>query len=255
MNNDITIHFLGTNGWFNTKTGDTTCHLLDFPNCYIILDAGNALYKVDKYIVQDKPIFLFLSHFHLDHIFGLHILNKFEFKQGLTICCYDGGRKILHHLMKGPYTIPINQLKYDVKIKEISQGYNKDFPFMVKAQALVHSTRCFGYRFEFENRVVTYCTDTGLCSSIYDLANNANLLIAECSLRPGQIKSKWASNPHMSPMDAALVARDSNVEQLALIHFDADNYTTLEQRKEAVKEAEKYFPNVIFTQDDMVLEV
>ena len=59
----------------------------------------------------------------------------------------------------------------------------------------------------------------------------------------------------MSPKDAALVARDSNVKQLALIHFDADNYTTLEQRKEAVKEAEKYFPNVIFTQDDMVLKV
>ena len=53
--------------------------------------------------------------------------------------------------MKGPYTIPINQLEYDVKIKEISQGYNKDFPFMLKAQALVHSTRCYGYRFEFEN--------------------------------------------------------------------------------------------------------
>ena len=120
---------------------------------------------------------------------------------------------------------------------------------------MVHSTRCFGYRFEFENKVITYCTDTGLCASINDLSNNANLLIAECSLRPGQIKSKWASNPHMSPKDAALVARDSNVKQLALIHFDADNYTTLEQRKGAVKEAEKYFPNVIVTQDDMVLEV
>ena len=59
----------------------------------------------------------------------------------------------------------------------------------------------------------------------------------------------------MSPMDAALVARDSNVEQLALIHFDADNYTNLEQRKKYVKEAEKYFSNAIYTQDDMVLEV
>ena len=58
MNNDAIVHFLGTNGWFSTNTGDTTCHLLDFQSCYIILDAGNALYKVDKYIVQNKPIYL-----------------------------------------------------------------------------------------------------------------------------------------------------------------------------------------------------
>jgi len=151
------------------------------------------------------------------------------------------GEEILHHLMKEPYTIPINQLKYNVKINEISQGYNEGFPFMLKAQALVHSTRCFGYRFEFENKVITYCTDTGPCPSINDLANNANLLIAECSLRSGQINYKWASNPHTSPMDTALVAQNSNVGQLALIHFDADNYTILEQRKEAIKEAENIF--------------
>ena len=100
MTNDIKVHFLGTNGWYSSQTGDTTCHLLELPNCYIILDAGNAIYKIDEHIIENKPIYLFLSHFHMDHIFGLHILNKFHFEQTLTICCYDGGEKILNNILK-----------------------------------------------------------------------------------------------------------------------------------------------------------
>jgi len=29
MINDIKVHFLGTNGWFSSQTGDTTCHFLN----------------------------------------------------------------------------------------------------------------------------------------------------------------------------------------------------------------------------------
>ena len=247
MNNDVKVHFLGTNGWFSTKTGDTTCHLIDFPNCYIILDAGNAIYKIDQYIVKNKPIYLFISHFHMDHIFGLHILNKFAFKQTLTICCYEGGEKILENILNQPFTMPIKQLNYKVKVKEISIGYNKGFPFRLRAQKLVHSTKCFGYRFEYEKKIITYCTDTGPCSSINDLAKKADLLIAECSLKPGQVALKnW---PHMSPKDAAIYAKDSNVKKLALIHFDANNYSTLDQREDAIIEAKKYFPDVIGAKD------
>ena len=59
------IHFLGTNGWHTTETGDTLCTLIETENEYIVLDAGNAIRKLDKF--EDKPVFLFLSHFHIDH--------------------------------------------------------------------------------------------------------------------------------------------------------------------------------------------
>ena len=69
------IIFLGTNGWYDTSLGNTICTLIKTQDFHIILDAGNGLYKIDRHIIDEKPVFLFLSHFHLDHIIGLHILN------------------------------------------------------------------------------------------------------------------------------------------------------------------------------------
>ncbi len=72
------ITFLGTNGWYDTSTGNTICILVETDKYNIVLDAGNGLYKIDRYISSEKPVYLFLSHFHLDHIIGLHILGKFN---------------------------------------------------------------------------------------------------------------------------------------------------------------------------------
>ena len=84
------IRLLGTNGWYDTKTGDTTCIFIDSKDYYLIFDAGNGIYKLESFIKKPKPVFLFLSHFHLDHISGLHILNKFDLLEGLTIAGQTG---------------------------------------------------------------------------------------------------------------------------------------------------------------------
>lgn len=41
------IIFLGTNGWYDTQTGNTICILMESNDYYFILDAGNGLYKAD----------------------------------------------------------------------------------------------------------------------------------------------------------------------------------------------------------------
>ena len=78
------IVFLGTNGWYDTETGNTICTLVQTNEYNIIFDAGNGIHKVDRYIDWSKPAFLFLGHFHVDHIEGFHILAKFRFAKGLT---------------------------------------------------------------------------------------------------------------------------------------------------------------------------
>ena len=37
------IHFLGTNGWFDTRLGNTLSVLLDTAKAYIVFDAGGDL--------------------------------------------------------------------------------------------------------------------------------------------------------------------------------------------------------------------
>jgi len=79
------ILFLGTNGWYDTNTGSTICGLVETRNAYFIFDAGNGLHRIDRCIKRNKPIYLFLSHYHLDHVVGLHIMNKFNFAQGVDV--------------------------------------------------------------------------------------------------------------------------------------------------------------------------
>ena len=99
------ITFLGTNGWYSSPTGDTPCILIDAKDQYIVLDAGNGIYKLDQYIKEDKPILLFISHFHIDHVSGLHILAKFDFKQGIDVYIGKGRTKDFETLVNPPFTL------------------------------------------------------------------------------------------------------------------------------------------------------
>jgi ribonuclease BN (tRNA processing enzyme) len=108
------IYFLGTNGWYTSPTGDTPCILIDSKDQYVVFDAGNAIYKIDKYIKEDKPVSLFLIHFHIDHISGLHMLVKFKFKRGIDIYFARGRKKDFNLFVNPPYTIGITNDKKNI---------------------------------------------------------------------------------------------------------------------------------------------
>ncbi|MBU4299159.1 MBL fold metallo-hydrolase [Patescibacteria group bacterium] len=248
---NIKIIFLGTNGWYDTKTGNTICTLLETKEYSIILDAGNGIYKIAQYIDVKKPAFLFLTHFHLDHIVGVHILTKFKFRQGLNIYGQKGTKKILNKLINQPFTVPLAKLRYKVKIQGISEG--KYFlPFLVEAKFLVHSSPCLGYRFEIDGKKIAYCTDTGICQNFKELARGADLLITECTLKSGQKTPGW---PHLTPEQGARIAKEAGVKKLILTHFDSGNYKTIKERKEAEKIAKTIFKNTTAAFDNLEINL
>ena len=115
MHNQYTgmqVTFLGTNGWFDTAAGNTVSVLVQSEEYDIIFDAGNGIAKADRYITQKKPVYLFISHLHIDHIAGLHTLVKFRLKKGLHICTQLGSLKDLNAFVREPYTVPFSGLPY-----------------------------------------------------------------------------------------------------------------------------------------------
>ena len=246
----IKVHFLGTNGWYPSRTGHTTCHLIDAPEAYIILDAGTGIYKVDKFITEDKPIYLFMSHLHFDHVFGLHILNRFSFKQGLKVVTHRQNYKDLLHIFGQPYTVSPEDLPYDVTVSSIAEGESQLFPFELTCLKQVHISPCYGYRFGFKEGTIAYCTDTGKCNAVKELAKDADLLIAECALLPGETNRKW---PHMNPTDSANCALEANCKKLAVIHYDAEKYPSMDIREKGFAETLKVFPNSFMAIDDSEL--
>ena len=120
------IVFLGTNGWYSSSTGDTPCILIDAKDQYVILDAGNGIYKLDNYIKDNNPISLFISHFHIDHVSGLHTLAKFNFKQGIDVYVGQGRSKDFQTLVNPPFTLGylpkaenIENLKTEIRLYEL----------------------------------------------------------------------------------------------------------------------------------------
>jgi ribonuclease BN (tRNA processing enzyme) len=48
--------FLGTNGWYDTATGNTVCILIETGKYDIVLDAGNGIHRLDGYVSGRKPL-------------------------------------------------------------------------------------------------------------------------------------------------------------------------------------------------------
>jgi ribonuclease BN (tRNA processing enzyme) len=245
------ITFLGTNGWYDSQTGNTICILIATREYNIVLDAGNGFAKLDRVLSNSNPIFLFLSHFHLDHLIGLHTLFKFSFSQKFTLSGPKGTEKVLKALLKQPFTAPLDHLSYKTEILEMPESENR-FPFAVKGMVLVHPPLSMGYRFRLEGKTIAYCPDTGYCDNAVALAKGADLLISECSFLPGENSADW---PHLNPQSAARIAKEAGADRLALVHFDAAKYTTMELRKNAQREAQKIFPNTFACEDDQVMEM
>jgi len=240
------VAFLGTNGWYDTPTGNTLCVLIDTRDEYIVLDAGLGISKIDKYIKEKKPVYLFLSHFHLDHIYGMHVLVKFVFKQGMDIYGPPGAPKILWNILKKPYTVPLSGLHTKVRIFDITKKQPKGLK--VEFLKLRHSAFCFGYRFVLEGgKVISFCTDTGDCPNLVKLARNADMFITECTFKKGQKNDEW---PHLNPETAAKVAKEAGVKNLALVHFDGSLYGNLYERESAEKTARGLFRDSFVTYDN-----
>lgn len=239
------IYFLGTNGWYTTSTGNTPCILIDSREEYVIFDAGNGFYKIDQYIKEDKPISLFISHFHLDHVSGLHMLSKFNFTQPINIYMAKGRKKDFETLFNAPYT----SNDVNIRVHELEEGQN-NVGFPVEVIKMKHAHEDHGFRVTLEEKIIAYSGDTGICDNSKILAQNADILIHECS-HP-QVTDNWG---HVDPVLAATLAKEANVKKLILTHFDASRYTDLEKRKWAEDEASKIFPNTIAADDSLVIEL
>lgn len=246
------ITFLGTNGWYSTPTGDTPSILIDTKEHYLVLDAGNGIYKLDQYIKEEKPISMFISHFHIDHTSGLHTLSKFDFKQGIDVYVGIGRSKDFETLVNPPFTVGykprpdnVGSLKTEIRLNELSEE-GENIPFKTSAIKQYHAYIDHGYRFELEGKTITYTGDCGLTDQTRKLAKNSDLLISECTYKEINKASQWG---HMSPDEVATLAKEAGVNQLILTHFDASLYTTLDDRKWAENEAKKIFPNTIAATD------
>ncbi|MDD4004032.1 MAG: MBL fold metallo-hydrolase [Elusimicrobiaceae bacterium] len=243
------LTFLGTSGWYDSPAGYTLCTVLETADFYLVLDAGGGFAFLDRCVKPGKPVYVFISHLHLDHVAGLHTLVKHNLHSVLFLLP-DGYREPFAALINSPFTVPLSKMSYPASIME-SRDFGK-LPFKLTGYELDHSDSCWGFRLEHEGRVFSYGPDTGPCPNLDRLARNADLLLTECAYLPGEERPEW---PHMNPELAAACARDSGAKRLILTHFDPVRYPDAATRTVADSAAKAIFANSSVAEDGLAITI
>lgn len=147
--------FLGTNGWYDTDMGNTISILVKSKDYDIVFDAGNGFAKLPQYSTGDKPLYLFLSHLHLDHIIGLHSLVKQNFSKGLFVVVLQENRQALETFVAQPYTVAFSRLPYPVRLLEAPAQLG-ELPFGVQVLPVMHPDPTMGVRLVLDGQVLVF---------------------------------------------------------------------------------------------------
>jgi ribonuclease BN (tRNA processing enzyme) len=83
-----------------------------------------------------------------------------------------------------------------------------------------HYIPCWGFRIESHGRRLSYTADTAPCAGLSDLADRADLLLSEATLRTLE-EDAAAPEPrgHLLPAEAGTAARDGGSRRLMLTHL------------------------------------
>ena len=99
-----------------------------------------------------------------------------------------------------------------------------------------HPLITYSTKLETEGIKLVYSSDTGYKENcLEEFALNADLLICESTFLKGQVRN---GDNHLFAYEAALIARDANVNNLLLTHF----WPSISKQK-YVDEAKEIFPN------------
>jgi phosphoribosyl 1,2-cyclic phosphodiesterase len=243
----VFVRFWGVRGTIPTPGpdtirvgGNTSCtEIRTSDDQLIILDAGSGILSLGKHLIQHHPGRLIgnilISHTHWDHIQGFPF---FAPVWGRTNRFILFGRKRvgqrLEEIVAGQFLEPYLPFAYkslpaDLIVKEISDNENLIIGENTRVQVALmsHPGGCLGFRIEDAGVTLAYCSDVGHESDRFDpavlkLAYKADLLIHDAHFGSMEEKNLRADWGHSAWLEAAQVAVEAGVRNLALFHFSPD---------------------------------
>lgn len=249
IKNDVSIEFHGTNGWFETESGCTSCIGVYTNKCVILFDIGTGFKNVSPTRTKGKPLYLFVSHLHFDHIYGIHLLGLHS-PTKLKIFLPQELKKEFMLVTRSPFVKCLNNLGFPVEICGVdTKKYHEEY-FEFEALDLEHNTITFGYKIQVANKSICYCVDTKVCDNVYKISKDSDVFICDSALINNEsTEDKFHLNMH----EAAHIAKSSKVKLLVLTHFGALRYKTLQDRFKEAKSIETIFKSYIIGTDHLII--
>jgi len=185
----------------------------------LMLDCGfSAPYQLWKYNDgKDFLDFVYISHTHADHYFGLAALicrlDDEKREKQLTVICQNGSEKIIRQMINLGY--PGKGDLTWLKFIEVNEGdvllVNE---FAMEFAWTAHSVRGMAIRIEADEKIICYSGDGMFTKASERLYTNSDLLIHE------SFGVKIRKTGHSVFSEVIAMAKKHDVKVLALTHFD-----------------------------------
>jgi len=245
--------------------GNTLCLELRFKGTdrLIIIDAGSGIRQLGNQLMSrnhnGNPIMadLFLTHTHLDHILGLPFFSPI-YVPGTQLKIYGpvtGEEVSLEEVLGAQLSyhyFPVRQaeLAADIEYINLKEGrFDLGDGIMVTTKYLNHPLLCFGYRFEYREKILCTAYDTEPFRNIFStdpsdpsydeslvhegeltartennrlevFINKADLLIHDAQFTQQEYESEKIGWGHTSIEHALSTAKKAQIGTLALLHHD-----------------------------------
>jgi len=191
----------------------------------LLLDAGTGMRRLvtDRSLVEGvERLYVALSHFHLDHTFGLislPALQELEAREvwapGLVVAGMPAP-EVVARLLGPPFLAgSVNEAMHTfVTAAHELEGTAEIGPFTVETRVQTRHT-CPTIAMRVNGELV-YCTDTAYDPGNAEFARGARVLLHEAH----HVADETDDPIHSAAGQAARIAADAGVERLVLCHVD-----------------------------------
>jgi ribonuclease BN (tRNA processing enzyme) len=215
------LTIVGMSGTFPAPHSGCSSYLLEHDGFRLLLDVGNgstgALQEVCGLLGPDAVV---VSHLHGDHYLDLitYTYARRYHPEGQPPLLPVYGPSNIRDAIVGAYGRDVDELLNEVYDFHPVDGDTKlgIGPFEVDLRQVNHPVETYGMRISAGGRTLTYSADSGECSTLVDLAKDADVFLCEASYLDGE------DNPpdvHLTGKLAAQYATKAGAQRLLLTHL------------------------------------
>jgi len=240
----LDFKFLGANGSIQEKGSLNTSLLFSDSKETVLVDVSSNIYEA----VERKICALFITHNHIDHMYGLpsliHQMWLCNRTEKLDIICPSSLVEMVENLM-GVFAIRAKKNMFEINVIPASKHTYGTMTF--ETFKTDHTDDSFGMVVCSNNEKIVYTSDT---RPIHDADKSwigADILIHETS---GLFNNEETliKKGHSSAADAAILAKQIDAKKLIICHLPVGT----EAKNSILKEARTTYKNTFLASDFIV---